>query len=133
MLKIIFKISAFSSLLFPLSMFASQMEPKKELLQDIQTETKKCAVQTGDASNNDKESIGFTSTCANLRIISKSEAQIFIDGDWLQATISESAESDGGDLDDLLITDSKGKVLARKLNVPAYDNVIFAMVGATEY
>ena len=133
MLNNILKISFFSCLLFPQSIFAAGMEPKKELLMYIQSETKKCAVQTGDSSNNEKEEIVFTSACASLRIISKSEAQILIEGEWLRATISESSESDGGDLDDLLISDSKGKILARKTNVPAYDNVIFAMVGASEH
>ncbi len=132
MFKYLLRFSVLLSFLFSQSIFAAGMEPKKELLLDIQTQTKICAVQISDLSKSDNKEIGFTSTCPSLRIISKSVAQIFIDGDWLQATISESSESDGGDLDDLRISDSKGQVIALKTNIPAYDNVIVAMAGTSE-
>lgn len=115
--------------------FAKDMSPKKELLDDIKAETKKCAVQiiTTQTDNSNGKIIGFKSVCNSLVIVSASESHILIDGEWLIAKITESKESDGGDLDDLIITNQAGKVLATKSNVPAYDNIIVAMAGDGDF
>jgi hypothetical protein len=110
---------------------ATQGEQKKELLSDIKAETKKCAVQlvTNDGI---KKVVGFSSDCQTLKIISDTQAQIFIEGEWFQAKIVESSQSDGGDLDDLYITDAGGKVVAQRMNVAAYDSVIVAMAHSSD-
>jgi hypothetical protein len=114
---------------------ALEGSPKKELLMDIKTQTKKCAVQiVSPAVNNDNEKVvGYKSICAQLKIISQTEAQILIDGEWLTAKITESAESDGGDLDDLAITDANDRQLASKTNIAAYDSILVAMAGDTHF
>jgi hypothetical protein len=115
--------------------YSKDLSPKKELLADIKAETKKCAVQVVDANseNENGKVIGFKSVCSSLVITSDSEANIQIDGEWLVAKIAESKESDGGDLDDLTIINSKGKVIATKTNIPAYDNIIVAMAGDSDF
>jgi hypothetical protein len=107
---------------------------KAELLQDIRLETQKCAVPLvqvpGTPSANQAPTIaGYKSMCSTLKVITPGTAQIFIDGEWYLAKIAESKESDGGDLDDLFIFNSKGALVAKRINVPAYDNVIVAMGG----
>lgn len=114
-----------SCLVLSFTAFSKDLSSKKELLKDIKEETKKCVVR----STTNGQDIGFKSVCNTLVIVSSDEAHLLIDGEWIAAKIKESPESDGGDLDDLVITDSKGKVLATKTNVPAYDNVIIAMAG----
>ena len=56
-----------------------------------------------------------------------------IDGEWLKAVITESAESDGGDLNDLIIYNLKGEILATKTNIAAFDSVIVAMAGDSNF
>jgi hypothetical protein len=119
-------ILALSSL-FVLGVHAT--DNRKELLSDIKLETKKCARQLTSRSNEGETVTGYKSVCTTLKILSTSEAQILIDGVWLTALISESSDSDGGDLDDLTIQTSHGKILATRKNIPAYDSVIVAMAG----
>lgn len=117
------------------SVFSKDLEGKKELLSDLKEETKKCAVQivaTKPTADN-SEVVGFKSVCTSLVIVSQAEARLYIDGEWVVATIKESTESDGGDLDDLYITNDQGKILATKTNIPAYDSVIVALVGGEHF
>jgi hypothetical protein len=111
------------------SNYVSAKDSAKEILADIKVETKKCAVKLVSGNTEGKTVVGFKSICKSLKILSSSEAQILIDGAWLTAIICESSQSDGGDLDDLTIQSSTGKVLATKKNIPAYDSVIVAMAG----
>ena len=117
------------------SSYSKDTNVKKELLADIKEETKKCAVQivAPNYDENNETIVGYKSICKTLTIISTLEARILIDGEWLDAKISESKESDGGDLDDLTIFNHKGKVIATKTNVPSYDNVIVAMAGDSDF
>ncbi|MBC7540520.1 MAG: hypothetical protein H7281_16975 [Bacteriovorax sp.] len=133
MKKIIF--AATMSLLFVTTsyVFANDNGTKKELLADIKEETKKCAVQIISVSSESENVLNFESECSSLKILSSNEAQILIDGQWLTARITESGESDGGDLDDLAILNSEGKVLATKTNIPAYDSVVVAMAGDSDF
>lgn len=117
------------------TIFAKDLSTKKELLADIKTETKKCVVQivSNDYESDGKKVLGFKSTCPTLTIISETEAHILIEGEWLVAKIIESKESDGGDLDDLIISNSYGKIIAKKTNIPAYNSVLVAMAGDSEF
>lgn len=123
------------SLISSTSLLAGDLTPRKELLQDIKEQTKKCAVQLVSEASETQNSnvVGYKSVCNELKIISPSEAQLYIEGEWLTANITESAESDGGDLDDLTITNAKGQTLATKTNIAAYDSVLVAMAGDTEF
>ncbi len=117
-------------------LFALEGLPKKELLRDIKEQTKKCTVQVvsnPSASEENEKVLGYKSLCSTLIIVSPIEAQVFIEGEWLTANITESAESDGGDLDDLTIINSKGQTIATKTNIAAYDNVLVAMAGDSDF
>lgn len=129
------KLILISSCLLSMASFAKDLSAKKELLADIKAETKKCAVQvvSNESSTEGKKVLGFKSVCASLAIVSDQEAHLLIDGEWIIAKITESKESDDGDLDDLTITNQKGKVLATKSNIPAYDNIIVAMAGDSDF
>ena len=135
------KINLINKAILSLTVFLSvkawafEGSAKKELLQDIKAQTKKCVVQIVSTRNEtDNENVlGFKSVCKTLKIVSQSQALIFIDGNWLTATITESAESDGGDLDDLEITNAKNETLATKTNIAAYDSVLVAMAGDSDF
>lgn len=121
------KVLVTSLILFMSTVVVRAESVKAELLHDIQTEVQKCAVPLVQKTNGITTVLGYKSKCPTLQITSKESAKIFIDGQWYVAKIAESKESDGGDLDDLFIFDSKGTLVAKRINVPAYDNVILAM------
>ena len=123
------------AIIAPAYLLAFEGSPKKELLQDLKQETKKCTVQIVSVANETQNEnvVGYKSLCNTLKILSDAEAKILIDGQWFSATITESAESDGGDLDDLTIADSKGLIVATKSNIAAYDNVLVAMAGDSDF
>jgi hypothetical protein len=121
------KVLVTSLILFMSTVVARAESVKVELLHDIQIEVQKCAVPLVQNTNEVMTVIGYKSKCSTLQVISKESAKIFIDGQWYSAKIAESKESDGGDLDDLFIFDSKGTLVAKRINVPAYDNVVLAM------
>jgi hypothetical protein len=123
------------SLALSLSGFAMANDngTKKELLSDIKEETKKCAVQIVSVTVESESVLKFESECSSFKILSTTEAQILIEGQWLTARITESDESDGGDLDDLAILNSKGQILATRTNIPAYDNIVVAMAGDSDF
>ncbi len=134
-IKLIKIASLFLPIFVTCQLMAFEASAKKELLQDIRIETKKCIVQiVSNASATENENVlGFKSLCSSLVILSPNEAKILIDGEWLNAAISESAESDGGDLDDLTIINTKGQILATKTNIAAYDSIIVAMAGESDF
>ena len=135
MKKIIFHTLTLSLILLSsnLAFALANSDAKKELLFDIKTETKKCVVQHIAVTSESQNTISFESVCDSLKIVSSTEAQIEIEGQWFTARITESAESDGGDLDDLTIFNSNGKVVATKTNIPSYDNIIVAMAGDSHF
>ena len=107
-----------------------------ELLQDVKTEVKKCTVELLSNASADEEAIyqngkvvGFKSICTSLVIISENKAQILIENQWYTAVITESADADGGDLDNMQLFNTSGQVVATRSNVAAYDHVILALAG----
>ncbi len=108
-----------------------------EILKDVKEEVMKCALELvarGPASSDtsieiNSNVVAFESTCPSLKILSQNKAQIFIENVWYTATISDSEDSDGGDLDNMVLTNPAGKVVATRTNVAAYNQVILAMTG----
>ena len=131
MKKLIILVTTFAGIFLAVSSsFAETSSVKKELLQDLKEEAKKCVSEIVKTTDAKKEIVGYETTCETFKIISMQQAQIFVDGEWLTATSEESALSDDGDLDNLYITNSTNQLVAQKLNVAAYDSVISAIVGS---
>ena len=116
--------------LIPNTSRAQASDVKRELLLDLKEEATKCVVEIVKNSSGKSEVLGYESSCTTFKIVSNSLAQVYIDGQWYNIEIKESAASDGGDLDDMYVTNSTGKLVAQKSNVAAYDSVIAAIVGA---
>lgn len=122
-------IIVFTSVILSGAAVALTTDVKKELLLDIKEETKKCAIEVVALSRESKEVFGYETHCDTLKLISSTEAQVFVDGSWFSVHITESPESDGGDLDDMFVYNEKNELVARKSNVAAYENVVRAMAG----
>jgi hypothetical protein len=116
-------------------LWSFEASPRKELLRDIKVLTKKCTVQIVAVANETQAEnfLGYRSLCGTLNILSAVEAEIFVEGEWLTATVTESGESDGGDLNDLTVTRSNGQIVATKTNIASYNSVIVAMAGDTNF
>jgi hypothetical protein len=69
------------------------------------------------------------SQCSDL-ILKANELDFTLFGQSFAAQVQDSADSDGGDLNDLVVTDSQGNVIIQKSEILAYGDVIQALVGA---
>ncbi|HEX7674378.1 MAG TPA: hypothetical protein VF412_09410 [Bdellovibrio sp.] len=112
---------------------AELADAKKELLLDIKEEATKCITQIVSANNAVEEVAGYQSSCSTIKILSSTTAQVFIDNEWFSLEVKESELSDGGDLDDLFVYNSKQQLVATRENVAAYDSVIMAMAPGVHF
>lgn len=96
-----------------------------EILQDLKAQVQSCAVELVSGG----KVVGFQSVCPTLRLLSQAQAQVMIEGHWYTASLAESDLSDGGDLDNMSLYNDRGAVVAARSNVPAYDQIVLAMVG----
>lgn len=99
----------------------------KSLLREIRGITRRC-ITAEQASG----TTVYVSNCAVMTADTLTTAHVFVRGEWLTATLVVSADADGGDLHDLIISNEKGIELARKENLLAPTNVLFALAGATD-
>lgn len=113
--------------------FNSQSTARIDFLKAIKTEVLNCAVmKVTKTKDNNLEFKGIQSHCPTLKIFSQWQAQVYIQNEWLYATIFPSADSDGGDLNHLVIRDSYGFFIAGRRNVPAFNNVILALTSGAQ-
>lgn len=69
------------------------------------------------------------SQCANLAV-KNNQLDFTVLGQPFTAQVQDSADSDGGDLNDLQVTNAQGEVIVQASNVLAYGDVIQALVGS---
>ena len=104
-----------------------------ELLQDLKNLTQKCVVRPVTVS-----AAGATvllplkSTCQELILVGKMKAAITLENQNFYAEVVESQDSDGGDLDHLVIRNTHGRTIAIRRNVLAFDDVLIALAGGED-
>jgi hypothetical protein len=69
------------------------------------------------------------SQCDNLKV-KNNQLEFTVLGQTFTAQVQDSADSDGGDLNDLQVTNSQGEVVVQASNILAYGDVIQALVGS---
>lgn len=87
-----------------------------------------CAVEPVKVADGRKITGPLRSSCDEVQV-SGNEARLFVDGRWYTAVLTDSAESDGGDLNDIRVEDEKGNVVAELHNVPAFGDVLLGLAG----
>lgn len=112
---------------------AEMADAKKELLLDIKEEALKCITQQVSLTNQTEEVTAYKSSCTTIRLLTPTTAQVFIDNEWFSLEIKESELSDGGDLDDLFVYNSKNQLVATRENVAAYDSIVMAMAPGAHF
>jgi hypothetical protein len=99
---------------------------------DVRALVVQCAVRPYTVENGEKVFDDLRSKCAELQV--QDSNAIFslsrdFNGERFVAVLEESPYSDGGDLDNLIIKDATGEVIARRENVPAFGDILVALAG----
>jgi hypothetical protein len=68
------------------------------------------------------------SNCAEVQV-KGSQARFQLGNEWYLADIVESAESDGGDLNDVTVLDQNGATVAQRTNTLAFGDILLALAG----
>lgn len=129
MSRIIASICAFFMISSASALDLGSNSAETELLRDLARLTRRCVVRPfkRDLQGN-RVYLPLRSVCEELTVDAKG-AQVQHEGRFLRAFLSESEDSDGGDLAHLFVIDAKGEVLAAHRNVVAFDDVLVALAG----
>ena len=103
------------------------------LLDDLSFIASRCVVRPyhfdADGTRVDLEP---RSLCPELVSADSAHASVSYNGQRFDAELSESELSDGGDLYHLQVRNSQGRVVARRVNVAAFGNILIALAGGEE-
>jgi hypothetical protein len=129
-MKIFTALVLFAVLLFSSSAFAQNSDSSPAgFWNGLEALVARCAVHPYTTMDSGEKTYGpMESVCADLKI-NGSSAVFVIDGEVFVATLQDSADSDGGDLNDVTVADSHGDVIITQQNVLAYRDIVVALVG----
>jgi hypothetical protein len=91
-----------------------------------------CSVQTYTVEGGQKVYGPLRSNCVELQV-GGSSARFELDGKWFEATIQDSPDSDGGDLNDVFVYlqgEEGGKAFAERHEIPAFGDILAGLAGA---
>jgi hypothetical protein len=118
-------LTGFSSL-----SFGQESNPSQpQLLERLAVIVQNCAVAHVQRHSDRYFVESFGSRCQVFHVESKGQAQIYLGGQWYTAKVTENADSDGGDLDDLTVLNDQGQIVATRTAVAAFDDVVYALSG----
>ncbi len=120
----------FATLLFGTTCFARPETSGHKLMRDIQTLALKCIVHNYSVSNEgSKLFTSFMNTCPQIKIQDKATALVYLKNETFTIVLRESENSDGGDLNHVLVYNSDRQMVAQRLNVLAFDNIFLGLSG----
>ena len=125
---------ALITILLPHAVLASSFQKSatqnNSLLRSIKKLTLECVVQPCRVISSGERICGeLKSVCSELQPDRPGRAKLLMNGTTLHAFIMESEDSDGGDLNHLIIVNRKAAVVAERRNVLAFDNIYMALAG----
>jgi len=91
----------------------------------------KCAVQPFAVRAGHKVFHPLRSICPNL-VVKNGNALFTMNGKSYRATLHESDYSDGGDLNDVVVTSTDGSFSVERTYIPAFNDVILALAGGDD-
>jgi hypothetical protein len=68
------------------------------------------------------------STCPEIQVL-ENGAALEVEGFWYFGFMTESADSDGGDLFDVFVKDASDSIVAYRFNVPAFEDILVGLAG----
>jgi hypothetical protein len=100
--------------------------------QDVRDLLLKCAVQPYAVNANGRRVYGpLKSRCSEVQV-TDAGARFSLNGETYVAQLKESEQSDGGDLFDVTVLDSKGQVFAVRNCALAFGDVLLGLAGRDE-
>jgi hypothetical protein len=94
----------------------------------LKTLASECVVRPYTLQEGQKTYGHTESDCHGLKV-NGPKAVFEIDGQLYVAYVQDSADSDGGDLNDLFVQDASGVVVIQEHNVLAFGDVLWALLG----
>ena len=92
-----------------------------------------CAVQPVRTREDGRfESLPARSICPAELSVDGNIARFEVQKKSYTAVLTESEDSDGGDLNDLVIMNSKGRTVAREQNILAFGDILVALAGSAD-
>ncbi len=105
---------------------------ESSFLKQVHAYVKTCAVQPYAYDRGGKKVMGYLRpVCDNLKV-QGSIATFVVYGHLYTATVHDSEYSDGGDLNDLVIRNQDGAVVAEVRNILSFGDVLLAMAGGDD-
>jgi hypothetical protein len=104
------------------------VQESPEFWNKVNTLVAQCTVKPYALVQGVKTYGSLRSTCRELQV-SGDQASFILDGEQFSARIEESADSDGGDLDNIYVQNSNGAVIAQRHNVLAYNDILLGLAG----
>lgn len=101
------------------------------ILSELHDLALKCAIQPYNYVNGKKVYGRLKSICAEVKV-SGEVARFEIGKHTYQVVLEDSALSDGGDLNNISITNEKGGLVAHRSNIAAFGDVLLAITGSKE-
>ncbi len=110
----------------------AETRPARDLLKDLESLALHCVVQPFriDALGHEVRS-ALKSLCPEL-VQTPTGAVAKLDDQNYSVSWVESAASDDGDLDDLMVQDAQGRIVATRKNVAAFGSVFLAMTAGRD-
>jgi hypothetical protein len=124
---VLFTVSSFAS-------FHSRADAGKDVTpagfwDGLDTLASQCAVVPYAVVDGTKVQGTARSECAAL-VLNNNQLNFNVLGQSFTAQVQDSADSDGGDLNDLQVTNEQGQIVVQASNILAYGDVIQALVGS---
>lgn len=115
---------------FGYSAFARPETTGKEIVNEMEDLALKCVVRPYTLSRDgSKVYSDLRNTCPQIQVIDQATAQVLVKGEQFRVVLKESEDSDGGDLDHILVYNLEGRLVAQQLNVLAFDNILMGLAG----
>lgn len=101
-----------------------------KIFKDLKDLTLRCVVEPYIVNARGEKMTGpLKSICKEIQESRHGGVDVSIRGTVLHAVLVDSENSDGGDLNHLLVVDSRGNVVAEQKEILAFDNIFIALAG----
>lgn len=116
--------------LLSFSAFARPETTGREILSEMEYLALKCVVRPYTVSRDGSKIYSdLRNTCPQIQVLDSVTAQVLVKGQQFRVVLKESEDSDGGDLDHVLVYNLEGRLVAQQLNVLAFDNILMGLAG----
>jgi len=111
---------------------SSRQDSEARFWADVKVLMQECAVQPYSVDHTGKKVYGALENVCNEIEVFETSAKFVLNGRLYYAFLTESRFADEGDLNDLVVRDSRGEIVATRTNIPAFGDILLALAGSDE-